>query len=62
MHPGAQCRRQTSVAGDHESQTAGPASTCEVAAQSGAIRIVVVTEHDAGKTARELRNHRSRVG
>ena len=62
MHSGAQCRRQANVAGDNQHQPAGPADACEVAAQSGAIRIVVVTEHDPGETARESRNRRSRIG
>jgi hypothetical protein len=53
VHPGTQCCGKASVTGDDEDEPACPANACEVAAQSGAIRMVVVAEHDAGKTARK---------
>ena len=62
VHSSPQSCRQSDIAGDHENEPPGTADPRQVASQRGAPGLAIVTEHDTGQAARQLRCCRSWVG
>jgi hypothetical protein len=57
-----QCRGQPPVPGDGEGEVPNPAEPGNLSAQSGAIRIAVSAQHDAGEPRRQVPDDRERRG
>jgi hypothetical protein len=62
MHAGSQRGREADVARHDQYQSARPADPRKVAAQTGAIGVVVVPEHDTREAARQPGDGASRIG
>jgi hypothetical protein len=59
---GVQRGGETDIARHHQYQPARSADACEVAAEGGAIWVIVVPEHDTGETAWQVSDGLSGIG